>query len=232
MPPVRINRVRIDGGLVAVQIFDKGDDAAFVMKFVFAAGELIFQGDAHPGVEEGELPQALGQGVIAENGLGKDLPVRLEGHLGAPALGLAGDGQGRGGLAPFVALVIDLAVPADLHLQVFGQGVDHRNPDAVEAAGDLVGPGVELAAGVQPGHDHLHRRQVFAGVQVHGNAPAVVFHRDAVVRMDLDRDFVAIPAHGLVDGVVHHFVDQVVETLRRRYCRCTWTGVPAPAPGL
>ena len=32
------NRVRIDGGLVAVQIFDKGDDAAFVMKFVFAPG--------------------------------------------------------------------------------------------------------------------------------------------------------------------------------------------------
>ena len=139
--------------------------------------------------------------------------VRLEGHLGAPALGFAGVGQRRGGLAPFVALVIDLAVPADLHLQVFGQGVDHRDADAVEAAGDLVGPGVELAAGVQAGHDHFHRGQVLAGVQLHGNAPAVVLHRDAVVRMDLDLDVVAMPAHGLVDGVVHHLVDQVVQAL-------------------
>ena len=110
--------------------------------------------------------------------------------------------------------MIDLAVPADLHLQVFGQGVDHRDADAVEAAGDLVGAGVELAAGVQAGHDHLHRGQILAGVQVHGNAPAVVLHGDAVVRMDRDLDFVAMPAHGLVDGVVHHFVDQVVEAFR------------------
>ena len=181
------------------------------MKFVLAARELVHQIDAHPAVEEGELPEALGQDVVAEVDLGKNLAIGEKGHLGAPALGLAGDGQGRGGLAPLVALVIDLAVPADLHLQVGGQGVDHRDADAVEAAGDLVGAGIELAAGVEAGHDHLHRGQVFPGVQVHGNAPAVVFHGDAVIRMDGDLDVVAMPAHGLVDGVVHHLVDQVVE---------------------
>jgi len=81
----------------------------------------------------------------------------------------------------------------------------------VEAAGNLIGAGIELAAGVEAGHDHLHRGQVFARVQVHGNAPAVVFYGDAVIRMDGDLDFVAMPAHGLVDGVVHHFINQVVE---------------------
>ena len=201
----------MDGGLVAIEILDEGDDTAFVVKFVLAARELVLQIDAHPAVEEGELPEALGQEVVAEVDLGKNLGIGEKGHLGAPALGLAGDGQGRRGLTPLVALVIDLAVPADLHLQVGGQGVDHRDADAVEAAGDLVGAGIELAAGVEAGHDHLDRGQVFAGVQVHGNAPAVVLYGDAVIRMDGDLDVVAMPAHGLVDGVVHHFIDQVVE---------------------
>ena len=120
----------------------------------------------------------------------------------------------RDGFAPLIALVIDLAVPADLHLQIFGQRVDHRNPDTVEAAGNFIGAGIEFAAGVQAGHDHFHRRQIFAFVQIHGNAPAVVFYGDAVVRMDDDLDFVAMPAHGLVDGVVHHLVDQVVQAFR------------------
>jgi len=209
--PEEINGVRVDGGLVAVEVLDEGDDAAFVDKFVLAARELVQQIDAHPAVEEGELPETPRQEVVTEVNLGKNLAIGKKGHLGAPALGLAGDGQGRGGLAPFVALVIDLAVPADLHLEIFGQGIDHRDAHAVEAAGDLVGAGIELAAGVQAGHNHLHRGQVFAGVQVHWNAPAVVLHRDAVVRMNGNLDFVAMPAHGLVDGVVHHLVDQVVE---------------------
>jgi hypothetical protein len=84
----------------------------------------------------------------------------------------------------------------------------------VQAAGDLVGPGVELAAGVELRHDHFHRGQLLGGVRFHRDAPAVVFHGDAVIGVDLDLDFVAMPGHGLVDGVVHHLVDQVVQALQ------------------
>ena len=139
--------------------------------------------------------------------------VRQKGHLGAPALGLAGDGKRRHGFAPLVALVVDLAVPADFHLQVLGQAVHHRHADTVEAARDLVGPGVELAAGVEAGHDHFHRGEALGGVYVHRDAPAVILHGDALVRVDLHFDFGAVPAHGLVDGVIHRLVDQVVQAL-------------------
>ncbi len=62
------DRVRMDGGLVAVQVFDEGDDAAFVEETrPFAPDEFVFQVDAHPGVEEGKLPQALGQDIVAED---------------------------------------------------------------------------------------------------------------------------------------------------------------------
>ena len=52
------------------------------------------------------------------------------------------------GLALLVILPPDLAVAADLGLEPLRQRVDDRHADAVQAAGDLVGVVVELAAGV------------------------------------------------------------------------------------
>jgi hypothetical protein len=51
-------------------------------------------------------------------------------------------------------------------------------------------------------------------VRVHRDPAAVVDHRDGVVDVDGDADRVAEPGQGLVDGVVHHFIDEVVESRR------------------
>ena len=45
---------------------------------------------------------------------------------------------------------------------------------AVQAAGDLVAPAAELAAGVQDGKDHLQGGLAGLGLDVHGDAAAVV----------------------------------------------------------
>jgi hypothetical protein len=42
---------------------------------------------------------------------------------------------------------MQLAVAVDGQEQVFGQGVDDRDADTVQAAGDLVGRVIELTAG-------------------------------------------------------------------------------------
>ena len=60
--------------------------------------------------------------------------------------------------AALVALLVDLAVAPDLEVERLGQRVDHRDADAVQAAGDLVAVVVELAAGVQHGQHDLGRR--------------------------------------------------------------------------
>ena len=62
--------------------------------------------------------------------------------------------------------------------QALAQGVDHAGADAVQAAGDLVGVVVELAAGVERGEDHLQRALAGLGVDVDGDAAAVVGDRD------------------------------------------------------
>ena len=112
--------------------------------------------------------------------------------------------------AALVALLVHLAVAPDLELEPLRQRVDDRHADAVQAAGDLVGRVLELAAGVE------HRQHDFGGrpaalVHVHGNAAAVVDDRDRAVDVDRDVDVLAEPGERLVDRVVDDFVDEVVQ---------------------
>jgi hypothetical protein len=70
--------------------------------------------------------------------------------------------------------LVDLAVAPDHQLQPDRKRVDHGHADAVQAAGDLVGVLVELAAGMQLRHDHFGRRNALALVNVGRNAAAIV----------------------------------------------------------
>ena len=92
-----------------------------------------------------------------------------------------------------------------------GEGVHHRHPDAVQAARHGVGPGLELAAGVQGGEHRGQRRLFGLLVRVDGNAAAVVLDRHRVIGMEGDVDASAEPGHRLVDGVVDHLPHQVVQ---------------------
>ena len=81
----------------------------------------------------------------------------------------------------------------------------------MQAAGHLVGVLVELPAGVELGHDHFRRRDAFALVDLGRDAAAVVHHRDRAVGVERHLDLVAIAGQSLVDGVVHHLIDHVVQ---------------------
>ncbi len=103
------------------------------------------------------------------------------------------------------------AVAPDGELEPARQRVDHRDADAVQAAGHLVGILIEFSAGVQLGHDDLGRRDAFAFVDVGRDAAAVVAHRHRAVRIERGHDFSGKAGKRLVDGVVDHLVDHVVE---------------------
>ncbi len=81
----------------------------------------------------------------------------------------------------------------------------------MQTAGNFVGRGVELTAGVQLGHHDLCSRN-FVAVDVHvvdGNAAAVIDYGDGVIDVDGDFDLVGKSSERFVDRVVNHFVDQV-----------------------
>ena len=93
-------------------------------------------------------------------------------------VGLADHLERRHRLPQAVLLEMGLAVAPDGELQVLRQGVHHRDPYAVQAAGHLVRVVVELPAGVQDGHDDLGRGALFLGVFVDRDAAPVVADAD------------------------------------------------------
>ena len=211
--PFEVDRFRVDGGLVLVEILHEGDDPPFVEELMDLLGPFVGDLDPHPGVQEGHFPQPLGEDVEGKLGGLEDLAVGEEGDLRPPLLGLADHCQRTLRHPAAVRLAEDLAIPANLQLQPLGQGVHYRHADAVETARHLVGGVVEFSAGVEDGEHHFGRRYPFGRMDVGRDAAAVVDHRDRAVHVDADRDVVAVTCQRLVDGVVHDLVDQVVEPL-------------------
>ena len=155
--------------------------------------------------------------AIVELDHGEGFGRRPEGHLGS-ALRLAID-QRRG--ADHLERRDDVAmgeldkmfeaVPPDAQNELRRQGVDDRHPDAVQAAGNLVGVLVEFPAGVELGHDDLGRRDALLLVDAGRHAAPVVGDRARAVGVERHGDELRIACERLVDGVVHHLVDHVVQ---------------------
>ena len=82
----------------------------------------------------------------------------------------------------------------------------------MQAAGHLVAAPAELAPGVKDGKHHRHGGQAGFVLHAHGNAPAVVPDKHHVSRQQPHIDLVAKAGQGLVNGIVHNLVHQVVQS--------------------
>src|SRR5471032_1787323 len=218
---------RVQHGLGLVDVFDEAARAAFEGEDFFLAVALVSQLDVDAVVQEGQFADALGQNLVVEFDVVEDFLVGPEVHVNAALVGVADDLDRRDGetvlLGQFAVLrhatdefhVVDFAVAADGQLEQFRQRVDARYAHAVQAARDLVGVLVELAAGVQLRHDDFGGRAFRVVLVVHlqagRHAAAVVGDRDRVVRVDGDVDFRAVAGQRFVDRVVQHFEHQVVQ---------------------
>ena len=116
-------------------------------------------------------------------------------------------------VAALVVLLIDLAVAPDFEIERFRQGVDHRDADAVQTARHLVAVVVELPAGVQNGH-HDFGGRLAALVKVDRNPAAVVHDGDRAIDVNRDVDLIAESRQRLVDRVVDHLVDEMMQAGR------------------
>ncbi len=216
-----VEHVGVDRLAGAVEVLDVLPQAVVVLVRFVVAGAVVGDGDSHALVEERQLLHALLQRGVDELGGREDLRIGLEGGLRA-ALGGVADAADVGlGDAALVFLVVDVAVAADFHLAPFGEEVHDGDADAVQAAGGLVGALLELAAELEHGHHAFERGHIAAdlfgelGVALDGNAAAVVLDGDRAVDVDRDADDGGVLGHRLVDRVVDHFVDEVVQAAGR-----------------
>ena len=105
-------------------------------------------------------------------------------------------------------------VTLHLYVHFFGQGVDDRYADAVQTAGDRVAAAAEFTAGVEH-RQHDFDRGTTGFMHVDRNAAAVIDHGHAVIRMNRDFNMSTETGQRFVDGVIYHFIHQMVQTARR-----------------
>ena len=199
-------------GFALVEVFDELMDAAVKAEQFLLAAAFVREFDFQPFIEVGQFFQTFADGFVRKNQSLEYFIIREKAHGGAVVLGFTQHLQFFLRHAPGILLRIAMPVAANGHFKVFRKGVDARYTHAVQTAGNLVAVVVELAAGVQLGHDHLHGGHALFGVDIHRNAPAVVRDRTTAVHMQAHGYLVAITGHGFVYGVVHHFVNKVMQT--------------------
>ena len=96
--------------------------------------------------------------------------------------------------------------------EVGGEGIDAAHADPVQTPGDLVAVLVEFSAGTNLGHHDLQGTDAFLLVDADRNAPAVVVDGHPIAGRDGHADGVTVSGKGLVNRVVDHLVDQVVQS--------------------
>ena len=93
-----------------VEMFDKLDDAAFVMEFVTFSVAFIFENDSHTTIQKSQFLEPFVQNVVDEFGCLKDGRIRLERRFGSHLFRLAALGYGAFGNATFVFLLMNRTV--------------------------------------------------------------------------------------------------------------------------
>ena len=202
------DRLVMQHGLAAVQMLDELSDAASIAEFgaprfagLGVGGTLVGKRDLQALVQEGHLAQPLGEGIVVELGGGKDALVGQKMYLGPAPLAGARLAQLADGIAATEVHLPGVAVAPDFNVELLREGIHATDADAMQAAGDLVGGGVEFAAGVELGEHHLHGRHhlsIGERHQVNGNAAAVIGHGNRVVHVNDDVDLFAITGQGFV----------------------------------
>ena len=150
--------------------------------------------------------------LVFKDGRLEDLGIGQEGDLGARLIRLADDGERTLRHAAVVDLAVDVAVLIDLRLQPFGERVDRLDADAVQTARNFIARvSAELTARVDLGKDDLHRRNALFGVDLGGDAAAVVLDRARTVHVDGDFDVRAVARKRFVDGVIDDLAHEMMQ---------------------
>ncbi len=217
--PLMKNRLIDQRGLGAIEIAHEGFETALVEQLLSLGLGMaqIAQYDPDAGVEKRELPQAVLDGREVKLDHGEGFGRRREGDLGAALRPAVDDRrrtdhlEGRDRLAMRKFDEMFPAVEPDAQHELRRQRVDDRHPDAMQAAGNLIGVLVEFTARVQLRHDDLRGRHALLLVDAGRNPAPVVEDGARAVGVERHGHELGVARQGLVNGVVDHLVNHVVE---------------------
>ena len=172
--------------------------------------------DFHAAKQIGLRARHLEQPLRLERGFGaENIGVGLEANPGAPAVvDLAEILELAFGMTALERHLVELLLARDLDLEQRGEGVDHGDADAVQAARGLIDLGVELAAGMQRAHDDFERGFLRKfRMRIDRDAAAIVGDGQKSVGAQFHLDERGMPCQGLVHGVVDDFGEQMMQRL-------------------
>ena len=213
------DRVSDERRLGAIEVAHESLKPAVVVKLLplDLGAARVGEFDAHPGIQEGELPQAMFDYRIVEIDHRKGFGRSQKGDFGT-AFGFAGDVRRaprdfkrHDRVAMFETKNMLLGVAPDPQCQPARKRVDNGNTYAMQPARHFVGILIEFSAGVQLGHDDLRRRDTLLAMNIRWNPAPVVGDRDRTVGIERHRDARSVAGQCLVDGVIDDFIDHVME---------------------
>jgi len=118
--------------------------------------------------------------------------------------------QWRNLLAAGKGNVVFPAVTFDPDLQMFGQGIDYRYTNAVQATGKLVTLIGEFPSGMQFAQNHLYSRHTFFRVDIHRHTPSIVSDFQRTILVQGHPYLFGIPSNGLIHAIVDDFLGQMI----------------------
>ena len=130
----KVKNLLVDLRLRAIQMFDEGLQATFVLKHITLLFAFVDQLDANTGVEERKFAQTFGKNVVIERNVGEDRGAWLEADTGARSVGRADFGKRRDGFAKAILLFVQLSTTVDGQMQHIRKRVHDRYANAVQAA--------------------------------------------------------------------------------------------------
>ena len=215
----------------SVQELNKLLNASLVAELVALVAPFIADANANTTVQERKFLETFCQGVVEELGVWENLRIGLEGGLCAPFGRHSGIAHWTRCNPALIRLRRNLAIAVNLHLAPLREKIHNRHTDAVQSTRSLISLLIELATELENRHHTLQGADIashFLGkvcVAFDRDTPTVVLDRHRTIGIDENGNHLRELRHRFIDGVVHNFIHQVVQSLER--------GVPDvhPRPG-
>ncbi len=199
---------------VLVKVLNKFRHPTLIMEGLIPARTLIGQADPHPTVQKGHFTETCGQEIEGKLIGLEEGEIGTESLLSATQMSWADHLHIPYGDTRLKPLMIMGAIPEDIDIKKLGEGIDHRDPYAMQATRSLIGLPIKLSASMK-NRKHYLKGGFFriGGVTINRNSTPVVRYGNAVVKVDGHIDLITVARDGLIHTVVDHFEHQVVQTL-------------------
>ncbi len=193
---LNIDDVRVNRCFFTVDVSDILFEAAFVL-VGFAMGRgwaLVGKGDAYARIQISQFPKATGKGCIVK--FDASCKNSLIGQKGNPSTALDYGGglrlQRCNGSTTFIALLVFLTIAPDGHFEPAREGVNHRNPNTVQATRHLVATATELTACMKHCQYGFEGRFTGFCVGIDWNPPTIINNRSRAIGMQCNSDGAAM----------------------------------------